>query len=288
MQAIKCHAHSGWREEETRLLFDTVRAAGQEGAPLREVFAQVGEQLGRRPNSIRNYYYARVREEPDDSLRKSGFSPFTEEELRTLLRAVLLARAEGMSVRACVTRLADGDRSRMLRYQNKYRSVLRGKPELLERVAGELRAEGLPCPESVDLCVGGDRRMNGLYQNALRLSRETGDGTLAAMLEGLNRLLERAAAPVLTIAPEPSPAQESAMLAAKRDADRLRVQSDLQRLAMEERDTAHRAVLEPLHETLAEFMGLTHEQRAAELAEFSRELAPQVTSLQELLEVGRR
>ena len=125
--------------------------------------------------------------------------------------------------------------------------------------------------------------MNALYQSALRMSRDTGDGTLAAMLEGLTRLLERASAPAITISPEPSPAQEVALLAAKREADRLRVQSDLQRLALEERDAALRAVLAPLHETLAEFMGLTPAQRAAELAEFARELAPQVGDLQALL-----
>lgn len=285
MQTTKNHAHSGWREEETQLLFDTVREANREGLSLREAFARVGERLGRKPNSIRNYYYARVREEPDEGLRKNGFSPFTEEELRWLLRAVLRARAEGVSVRACVTELAEGDRRRMLRYQNKYRSILKGKPELLERAAQELRAEGLPCPDGSSLTQPRqERRMHGLYQNALRLSLETGDRTLGVMLEGLNALLERAAAPTITISPEPSAALAAALLSAKREADRLRVESDLQRLTLEERDTRGRAVLEPLLETLAEFMALEPQERAAELAEFARELSPQVEGLRALLE----
>ena len=283
-QTTKCHAHSGWHDEETRLLFDTVREANADGLPLREAFARVGERLGRKPNSIRNYYYARVREEPEEAPRKAGFSPFTEEELRWLLRAVLLARAEGDSVRACVTRLAEGDKRRMLRYQNKYRSVLKGRPELLEGIAEELRAEGLPCPEGASVAPNPERRLHGLYQSALRLSLQTGDRTLEMMLQGLNALLEKAAAPTITISPEPSAAREDALFAAKREADRLRVESDLPRLALEEREEAQRAVLAPLHETLAEFMALTAEERAAELAEFSRELAPQVRGLGELLE----
>ena len=52
-------ARGGWREEETALLLSCVRQAEQEGRPLRQAFLQTAEALGRRPNSIRNYYYAR-------------------------------------------------------------------------------------------------------------------------------------------------------------------------------------------------------------------------------------
>ena len=138
------HPRSGWKEDEARLLFDTVRAAAEDGRSLREVFQEVGGQLQRKPNSIRNYYYARVRETPDLSPRPTPFRAFTPEELHTLLREVLMGRGQGESVRACVTRLSGGDRSQMLRMQNKYRSVLKNRPELLMEAAEELRQEGLP------------------------------------------------------------------------------------------------------------------------------------------------
>ena len=133
------HPRSGWKEDEARLLFDTVRAAAEDGRSLREVFQEVGGQLQRKPNSIRNYYYARVRETPDLSPRPTPFRAFTPEELHTLLREVLMGRGQGESVRACVTRLSGGDRSQMLRMQNKYRSVLKNRPELLMEAAEELR-----------------------------------------------------------------------------------------------------------------------------------------------------
>ena len=50
------HPRSGWKEDEARLLFDAVRAATEDGRSLREVFQEVGGQLQRKPNSIRNYY----------------------------------------------------------------------------------------------------------------------------------------------------------------------------------------------------------------------------------------
>ena len=75
------HPRSGWKEDEARLLFDTVRAAAEDGRSLREVFQEVGGQLQRKPNSIRNYYYARVRETPDLSPRPTPFRAFTPEEL---------------------------------------------------------------------------------------------------------------------------------------------------------------------------------------------------------------
>ena len=138
------HPRSGWKEEESRLLFDAVRAAAEDGRSLREVFQEVGGQLKRKPNSIRNYYYARIRETPELSTRPAPFRAFTPKELHTLLREVLMGRGQGESVRACVTRLSGGDRSQMLRMQNKYRSILKNRPELLMETAAELRQEGLP------------------------------------------------------------------------------------------------------------------------------------------------
>lgn len=89
------HPRSGWKEEESRLLFDAVRAAAEDGRSLREVFQEVGGQLQRKPNSIRNYYYARIRETPELSTRPAPFRAFTPKELHTLLREVLMGRGQG-------------------------------------------------------------------------------------------------------------------------------------------------------------------------------------------------
>ena len=54
--------------------------------------------------------------------------PFTEPEVEQLVENVLRGRAKGQSVRACLQELSGGDHSLMLRYQNKYRSVLKNRP----------------------------------------------------------------------------------------------------------------------------------------------------------------
>ena len=184
------HPRGGWQQEESDLLFAKVREAAAEGTPLRDVFVQVGEELHRKPNSIRNYYYAKVKDEPALAPSKATFRAFDQEELHQLLRDVLMAKGRGESVRACVIRRANGDRSAMLRYQNKYRSILKNRPEMLLEVAQELRAEGLPCPENVASC----RRYTPAEDAAVlsRLpagwDREPG---VSAMLEGLCMLLRR-------------------------------------------------------------------------------------------------
>lgn len=184
------HPRGGWQQEENDLLFAAVKEAAQDGRPLRDVFARVGEELHRKPNSIRNYYYAKVKDEPELAPTKATFRAFDQEELHLLLRDVLMAKGRGESVRACVIRRANGDRSAMLRYQNKYRSVLKNRPELLEEVAQELRREGLPCPADVSACRRYSPAEPGAALSRLPEGWEKEPG-VSAMLEGLCTLLRR-------------------------------------------------------------------------------------------------
>ena len=218
----------GWQQDEIEILFSAVREAAETGKPLRDVFSDVGERLRRKPNSIRNYYYARVHEVPQLAARQTPFRAFTPEELHQLLRDVLMGRGRGESVRACVTRLADGNRAGMLRFQNKYRSVLKNKPELLMSVAQELRAEGLPCPENVTAC----RRYGKAAPPAAKpdsIGSHMDDPAVRSMVEGLLNLLSR----LPQEEAEPAvPYQKWAD--ARREADRLKVEVDLLKLALED------------------------------------------------------
>ena len=143
MEERKC---VGWQEQETSRLFSAVQEARGSGAPLRQVFEDLSVDLGRKPNSIRNYYYACLRNQEQNTPRVQAFIPFTEAETHDLLRQVLTGCGQGMSVRACVMRMADGDHSRMLRYQNKYRAILKHHPEMIAQVRQELLAEGVAAP----------------------------------------------------------------------------------------------------------------------------------------------
>ena len=109
------------------------------------MFDRLGQELGRKPNSIRNFYYAQVRAQTGEAMgRALPFETFSPEEVERLIESVLTARAQGLSVRACVRKLADGDRTLMLRYQNKYRSTVRTRPELVHRVMDRLAQAGIP------------------------------------------------------------------------------------------------------------------------------------------------
>ena len=241
----------GWQEAETARLFTAVKEANAVGAPLRSVFESLSGDLGRKPNSIRNYYYACLRQQPDAASRAPAFRPFTQEETHELLRQVLIARGKGVSVRACVMSLAQGSHSQMLRYQNKYRTILKTRPELIAQVCQELKQEGLPCPETAP--VQRLDRADAAFCDpedtaAARLMAEP---CVHHMLEGLKELLRRAAR--AEASPEEAVQQKCRDL--QRAVDRQQVQHDLQRIAWEkdfDDCTAHlRTLIEALREYVA-------------------------------------
>lgn len=222
---------AGWQEAETARLFTAVQEANAAGAPLRSVFESLSGDLGRKPNSIRNYYYACLRQQPEAEKRTPAFQPFTPEETHELLRQVLMARGKGMSVRACVMALSEGSHSRMLRYQNKYRTILKTRPELIAQVCEELKQEGLPCPETTPTPFPREDRADAAFCDPedAAAARLMAQPCVHYMLEGLKELLRRAAR--AESAPDEALRQKADDL--QRTVDRQQVQFDLQRIAWE-------------------------------------------------------
>lgn len=134
----------GWTPQENQRLLDAVREAKRRHAPLRTAFESVAKETNRRPNSVRNHYYTQLK---DSVVSPPSFVPFTEEETEALLRDILCLKAEGFSVRAATQRLACGDTGRMLRLQNKYRSVLKSHPERITAMRQRLAEEGIVVPD---------------------------------------------------------------------------------------------------------------------------------------------
>lgn len=205
--------HGGWQDEEIDALKKSIEEAESSGESLRSVFERMGEALGRKPNSIRNFYYAQIRS-GKDSPHAMPFETFAPDEVESLLRNVLTARAQGMSVRACVRRLAGGDRTLMLRLQNKYRSTIRTRPELVRRVMQELSDEGTAFVSPYAA------QEDGLSTLKTRAG-QSGDPQITQLFSSLDHLMDLAFAP--------HDEQDNGAL---RRADRLNARCDMLRIEL--------------------------------------------------------
>lgn len=136
--------HTGWTEQEDQALLQSVLNARQTRQPLKTAFDTIADETHRRPNSVRNHYYTQLK--PIEKA-EPAFLPFTAEETERLLEEVLLALSNGQSVRACTLTMANGDTRRMLRYQNKYRALLKTQPERVRAMRSALIAKGHRVPD---------------------------------------------------------------------------------------------------------------------------------------------
>jgi hypothetical protein len=142
LQSFEISLRTGWQDEEKLMLWDEVKKAQKIGAPLKRVFESVARSTGRKPNSVRNYYYMKVKETGEIEQKPSTFTPFTKEEIYTLLRTLLASGAKGESIRGASLRLACGDKTLMLRYQNKYRSLIKTGRSIVEKVMSDMDRDG--------------------------------------------------------------------------------------------------------------------------------------------------
>lgn len=136
--------HTGWTDAENAALLKAAAEARRARLPLKTAFDAIASATRRRPNSVRNHYYTQLK--PTEKC-EPAFLPFSEEETDRLLKAVLLARANGQSVRACTLAMANGDTRLMLRYQNKYRALLKAQPDRVKRMCAALRQDGHAVPD---------------------------------------------------------------------------------------------------------------------------------------------
>ena len=257
--------HSGWSAEETSLLWETAGEALKSGLPLKQVFERIAEKTGRRPNSIRNYYYAQARAREDEGRRLMRFVPFTEEEVRSLVETVLRHKAQGQSVRACLQALSGGDHALMLRYQNKYRAILRTRPALIAELVEKLRAEGVECPPPQIRERAAARGGNALDQ-LMAGAKERGDPELLRACGVFARLICGGQS-----------GNEQAQL------DRMAVRLDLYRLALTDQTRALHSFCETADElagVIRDFLIADRNERADRLDAFCDQLSERLGRLE--------
>lgn len=139
---------NGYTEEEAKTLVEYIKDGKRKGKTLTYLFATYGLEHGRAKGSVRNYYYALMKNEKKDErivrlldgseLSVEKIKEFSPEETDSVLRSILKEKSKGLSVRRAIFNLSGGDDKLMLRLQNKYRNTLKKQPEKLAEVAREL------------------------------------------------------------------------------------------------------------------------------------------------------
>lgn len=194
MELARAGRRAGWSDSENKLLWETADEAQQQGLPLKAVFEQIARKTGRRPNSIRNYYYAQVRQHDGGEARPARFVPFTQQEVDWLMEQVLIARSAGQSVRSCLQKLSGGDHSLMLRYQNKYRAVIKSRPDYVQDMVEKLNEQGVACETpQVNHRVRADLQASS--GQLMEEARRSGDAELAKACDVLTQYLRAQRAP---------------------------------------------------------------------------------------------
>ena len=139
---------NGYTEEEAKTLVEYIRKGKKSGKTLTALFAAYGAEHGRARGSVRNYYYALMRSAGSDERVMDGkelsverIREFTEEETDAALKSILAEKSKGISVRRAIMNVTGADAKLGLRWQNKYRNVLKKQPERIERAKKELGLE---------------------------------------------------------------------------------------------------------------------------------------------------
>ena len=139
---------NGYTEEEAKNLIEFIKDGKSKGKTLTYLFETYGLKRGRAKGSVRNYYYALMKNEKQDErivrlldgsrLSVEKIREFTEEETDRVLKDILTEKSKGLSVRRAIFNLSGGDDKLMLRLQNKYRNTLKKEPERIASIAAGL------------------------------------------------------------------------------------------------------------------------------------------------------
>ena len=139
---------NGYTEEEAKTLVEYINDGKQKGKTLTYLFESYGMRYGRAKGSVRNYYYALMKNSKGDErivklldgkrLSVEKIREFTDAETDEVLRNILAEKSKGLSIRRAIYNLAAGDDKLMLRMQNKYRNTLKKEPERIRAIAKEL------------------------------------------------------------------------------------------------------------------------------------------------------
>ncbi len=141
----------GYKEKDVIGLAEFLKDRGTES--LSSTFTKYALINGKAKGTVRNLYYALAKRSNVDKefcdkylggkpLLINNIAEFDADEEKKLVKQILVERQNGKSVRSVIMRLSNGDAKKALRYQNKFRNLIKNKPNLIAEVASEIKAEG--------------------------------------------------------------------------------------------------------------------------------------------------
>ena len=128
----------GYKEKDVKGLAEFI--TGRKRGALTEAFGEYAEMTGKARGTVRNMYYALAKLSAKDKAfcdEYLGGKPLEVEKIVTFG-----AEEEKELITSVVKEITGGDAKKSLRFQNKYRGIMKNKPELIESVRKELAAQG--------------------------------------------------------------------------------------------------------------------------------------------------
>ncbi len=137
---------------KTKELISIAKEAKQKGQSLNKVFLEFASKYGYAEGSVRNHYYKVVKntEKGGDLYKKLGLSDrliptfikeFTLAEEKELLYLITKGVALGKSVRKTISEISLGCEKLALRYQNKFRNLIKSDSPLIGYAVDKVESE---------------------------------------------------------------------------------------------------------------------------------------------------
>lgn len=185
------------KEIRTKELFEAINKKTN----LKKVFKTFSIKWNMNENSVRNFYYFQLKKLQEDKnyfekcnlnakVNKQELNYFNDEEKEWLIKNVLDGLKDGYSVRGICTKLANNDANLMIRYQNKYRSILKHESKYLEEIASKYNIDykDNKLPKNVikmniqNNCLS-DNEINSLFMGLVRLIKNNTLSQLNSVLK---------------------------------------------------------------------------------------------------------
>lgn len=142
----------GFNELETKQLIELVKQSKASGKSMLYAFNVFAKETNKSMGTVRNYYYKTIKKSKasdklklklgiDETLFPTLIKEFNLSEERALLHKVLIKTTLGSSVRKVIIEISGGNEKLALRNQNKYRNLLKTKPNLVNEVILEVEKE---------------------------------------------------------------------------------------------------------------------------------------------------